>query len=243
MNKNIGIIISIIVGLSTVLGYFSIYIKGDKNKIISSFLSFSSGVMLTLSIVDLIPSSIIYISEIGLIQTFFLTIIFLLFGITLSYLIDISNSKKEELFKMGFISMLGIIIHNIPEGIATYILSTINIKLGIIFSVAIIMHNIPEGIGISIPIYYSTKSKYKTFLYVLVAGLSEPFGATISKIFLSKYVNTLIMGYLYAFIAGLMIYIAYFELYKTSLKYNKNTLNYLLIGSLFILIVEILLKQ
>lgn len=242
MNKYIGIIISLIAGLSTLLGYFSIYIKGDKNKIISSFLAFSSGVMITLSIMDLIPSSYVYIRNEGLLRTFVLILIFISLGTILSYLIDITNSKKEELYKTGFISMLGIVIHNIPEGIATYVLSTIDINLGIIFSVAIIMHNIPEGIGISIPIYYSTKSKSKTFLYVLIAGLSEPFGAIISKIFLSKYINTLIMGYLYAFIAGLMIYIAYFELYKTSLKYSKKNINYLLVGSLFILIVEILLK-
>ena len=33
MNKYLGIIISLIAGLSTIIGYFSIYIKGDKSKI------------------------------------------------------------------------------------------------------------------------------------------------------------------------------------------------------------------
>ena len=58
MNKYNGIIISLIAGLSTLLGYFSVYIKGNKEKIIGNSLSFSAGVMIMLSIIDLLPSSI-----------------------------------------------------------------------------------------------------------------------------------------------------------------------------------------
>ena len=140
--------------------------------------------------------------------------------------------------------MLGIMLHNIPEGIATFVLSTIDLKLGILLSVAIILHNIPEGISIGIPIYYSTKSKFKAFIYTLVSAVSEPFGGLIAWVFLYKYINTNIIGILYSLIAGLMIYIGYFELIKTSVQYKdrKNTLLYLLIGTFFIIIVEILLK-
>ena len=58
MNKLYGIVISSIAGLSTLVGYLFIYIKGDKNKIISKSLSFAGGVMITLSIIDLIPSGL-----------------------------------------------------------------------------------------------------------------------------------------------------------------------------------------
>ena len=58
MNKIYGIIISLIAGLSTLIGYLFIYIKGDKNKIISRCLSFAGGVMIMLSVIDLLPSSI-----------------------------------------------------------------------------------------------------------------------------------------------------------------------------------------
>ena len=56
MNKYYGIIVSSIAGISTLIGYLFIYIKADKNKVISKSLSFASGVMLTLSLVDLIPT-------------------------------------------------------------------------------------------------------------------------------------------------------------------------------------------
>ena len=113
--------------------------------------------------------------------------------------------------------------------------------LGLIFAIAIILHNIPEGISISVPIYYSKKSKKKAFLYTMISGLSEPLGALLSMIFLYKYISNFLIAILFSLIAGLMSYISIFELMKTSFKYDKNKI-YILYGSFFILIVEILLK-
>ena len=138
--------------------------------------------------------------------------------------------------------MIGIILHNMPEGMATYMLSSINLKLGLMLSIAIVMHNIPEGIGISIPIYCGTGNKKKAFIYTLISGLSEPFGAIISMIFLHKFINITFMGVIYSIIAGIMIYIGYFELIEISKQYEKNVKIFTLYGALFILIVEIILK-
>ena len=72
--------------------------------------------------------------------------------------------------------MIAIIIHNIPEGIATYISSETNIKLGISITIAIAMHNIPEGISIAVPIYYATGSKKKAVFmtFLSISGNSAP---------------------------------------------------------------------
>ena len=244
MDKYNGIIISLIAGISTILGFFFIYVKGNKNKIISSSLSFASGVMITLSIIDLIPSSVRNLSiKNGLTISIIMTIIAFTIGFLISYVVQNLVKEKEGLYKTGLISMIGIIVHNIPEGIATYVLSSIDLKLGIMLAITIIMHNIPEGIGISIPIYYSTKNKKKAFIYTAVSGLSEPLGAFLSMIFLNKYINASTIGLLYGIIAGLMVYIGYFEMIKESKKHNKNIHNFTLLGALFILIVEILLKM
>jgi len=245
MNKYYGIIVSTIAGFSTLLGYFFIYIKGNKNNIISKSLSFAGGVMITLSLIDLIPSSITnlninYNSNISIIYT----LLFFFIGFFLTHILEKKFSNEDTLYKTGLVSMLGIIIHNIPEGIATYVLSSIDLKLGILLGIAIILHNIPEGIGISIPIYYSTNNKKKALLYTFISGISEPFGALISMIFLYKYINTTIIGILFSIIAGLMIYIGYNELIKNSIKYDKKHVKlYSMLGALFILIVEILLKK
>lgn len=239
MNKYYGIIVSSIAGISTLVGYLFIYIKADKNKVISKSLSFASGVMLTLSLVDLIPTSINYLKMDN--RSLLYAVLFFFVGIILCLIINTKIKDNDVLYKTGILSMIGIMIHNIPEGIVTYILSTVDMKLGLIFAIAIILHNIPEGISISVPIYYSKKSKKKAFLYTMISGLSEPLGALLSMIFLYKYISNFLIAILFSLIAGLMSYISIFELMKTSFKYDKNKI-YILYGSLFILIVEILLK-
>lgn len=244
MNKYYGIIISFIAGLSTILGFFLIYVKGDKNKIISRTLSFAGGVMIMLSVIDLIPSSISNLKiEKGYYLSFLISFVFFWIGFFGCHFIEKISYKNEGLYKTGIMSMVGIILHNIPEGIATYVLSNIDLKLGIFLAIAIILHNIPEGIGISIPIYYSTKNKKNAFLYTLISGISEPIGALLAMVFLYKYINSTIIGILFSIISGLMIYLGYYELINTSKKYDRNsTINFCFLGMLFILIVEIILK-
>lgn len=99
------------------------------------------------------------------------------------------------------------------------------------------MHNIPEGISVSVPIYYSTGSKKTAILYTLVSALSEPFGAILSFFFLNKIMNDLILGILFAIIAGIMLHISFCELLPTARKYqnNKILLIFLVIGIIFML--------
>lgn len=237
MSNNIyAFILSSLAGISTLIGFLFIYIKKGRDSVISKALGFASGVMLTISIIDLIPNSFLLIINNHLINyTLFLIIIGFLIGIIISSVVDHKVEKKSKngtkLYKLGIITMLVIMLHNIPEGIATYITTTQNTKLGITLAIAIALHNIPEGISISIPIYYSTNSKLKSFIYTLISGLSEPLGALISYLFLSKYINNTILGVIYSIIAGMMINIGINELYKESVIYDKkNTMIFFIIG-------------
>lgn len=87
------------------------------------------------------------------------------------------TSGLQALHKLGIMSAIAIAIHNFPEGIATFIgaLSDPEMGAGITFAIAI--HNIPEGIAVAIPIYYATKSKGKALLIATLSGLSEVIGA------------------------------------------------------------------
>lgn len=116
--------------------------------------------------------------------------------------------------------------------------SNTDIKVGISLTLAIALHNIPEGISISIPIYYSTKSKIKSIVYTMISALSEPLGAIITYLFLQKYINNTIMGFLFAIIAGIMMHIGVYELLPSAKKYNqkKRMILCFLIGTLFMLV-------
>lgn len=158
------------------------------------------------------------------------------------YLPD-NNYQDGYLYRVGMISMIAIILHNVPEGIATFLTSNHDLKLGITLAIALALHNIPEGISVAVPIYYSTGSKIKAFIYTLISGMSEFFGAILASIFLSRFSNDFFMGCLYAIIAGIMMHISIYELLPSSFKYNKpiQTIIYFLIGMLFMFISSLLL--
>lgn len=234
-------------GISTLLGSILIFFKNKEEKVLSSSLAFAAGVMITVSLSDLIPSSIYKIGEYcPFFATFCLCLIGINIGILLSNFIEKKVSKKENsstLYKIGLISMLAIILHNIPEGIATYISCKNDFNLGLKLTIAIALHNIPEGISISVPIYYASKSKKKAFFYTFISGFSEVVGAIISCLFLGYLENDLFMGFLYSIIAGIMITISIKELIPESLNYKlkKKTILFFMIGFIFMFITHIFL--
>jgi len=235
-------LLTTLAGLSTMIGVIPIFINlKNKNKIISSSLAFAAGVMLCVSVTDLIPESIHMLNNYyeGLFVVM-LVFIFVVIGIIISSLIDkyLPTTNKENLYRVGIISMLAIILHNIPEGIATFISTTKDTSLGISLATSIAFHNIPEGISISVPIYYSTKSKMKAIFYTFISALSEPIGAILTYLFLLPFVNDVLLGLLFSLIAGIMLQISLTELLPESIsyKYPKLTKLFFLIGIIFMLL-------
>ena len=228
-------LISSIAGLSTLIGCLFIFIKVKNiNKFISISLSFSAIVMILISIFDLIPGSFF---------TLFFKYKYL--GITISIvsfivgilLIKISNriiykleEKGSSLYKLGIKSAIVLIMHNLPEGIITFLTSENDLNLGIKIAMAITLHNIPEGICIAVPIYYSTKSWSRAIKTTLISGLSEPLGAILAYFFLYKYITTDILNIIFILVAGIMISLAINEILKESIKYSEKNNKYIYIG-------------
>ena len=246
-NTLIAFLLTFIAGFSTMLGVLVIYIKSkNHNKIIMASLSFAAGVMITVSITDLILESILLLgNNLKNSTTIIISILAIVLGIIISMIIDyylpdkpISNTKDKSLFKVGIISMIAIILHNLPEGIATFVATSSDVKLGISLTLAIAMHNIPEGISISVPIYYSTGSKKKAIFYTLISALSEPLGALLAFIFLKIFINDTILGILFSLIAGIMLQISFCELLPAARKYNnkKYLFIFFTIGVIFMLL-------
>lgn len=243
-------LLTTIAGLSTLIGSILIFIKTKKiNQIITSSLAFAAAVMITVSFTDLIPESINLLKNIyPLFPSYIILFIFITVGIIISFCIDkyLPTKSKEnqntKLYKVGIISMFAIILHNIPEGMATFMASNTDMSLGIALTIAIALHNIPEGISISIPIYYATNSKKKAIGYTFISGLSELLGAILTYLFLRPYINDRLMGILFALIAGIMLHISIYELIPTSLKYKKTklTILFFIIGIVFMLINHLL---
>ena len=240
MNNYIPFLICLIAGLSTCLGFLSTYIKSSNIKrFICISLSFSAGVMLLLSIKELIPVPSYYF-----LKNYSLWKVILYLGsIALLALIifNLSNKKintDNSLYRVGVLSMITLLLHNIPEGVITLMSSMTNYKLGIKLGLAIMAHNIPEGICISVPIYYATKSRGKAFLYTFIAGIAEVIGALIIYILFKNYITYTVLNGILFFIGCLMILICIKELIPEAKTYKNNFwILYGFLLSLFILFI------
>ncbi len=245
-------LLSFLAGFSTLLGMIPILRKSKKKEImISSSLAFASGVMICVSLTDLIPESYQFIQNTyRSFPALLFLLIFFSIGVLFSNFLDkflkknsSLKTKDFKLYRVGIISMLAIIAHNLPEGIATFLSASNNTKLGLVLTIAIALHNIPEGISIAIPIFYSTNSRKKAFFYTLLSGLSEPLGALLAFLFLSPFITPLMMGFLLAIIAGIMIHISIYELFPESWSYHfpKRTFLFFLLGIFFMYLSHVLL--
>ena len=244
------LLISTIAGLSTVIGSIVIFFKFKEatiNKFIAFCLSFSAIIMIGISITDLIPeSSYIIITNFKLVKGIFFSIISFVIGIVLILWINKKISREEwsnkDLYKLGILNMVALMLHNLPEGIATFMSSYKDINLGIKLGFAIMLHNIPEGISIAVPIYYSTGSKRDAILKTFISGLAEPLGAILAFIFLHKYITYNLISIILIFVAGIMITLSIHELIPESLKYHKGKCIILgIITGIIVIIINTLL--
>lgn len=230
INSTIALIISFFSGISTIIGAFIIFFSKNNKRLISFSLAFSSGVMIVISLTDLFIMSKNYLINLKgeTLGTLF-CLFFLSCGIIMAMLINKlipdpnkNLSSSNDLHKVAFFSMIALIIHNFPEGIATFASGYKDTSLGISVAVAIALHNIPEGISIAVPVYFSTKSKLKALKYTFLSGLAEPIGAFITFLFLKPYINETILSIIFSIVSGIMLYLSFSELIPTSLKYGTK---------------------
>ena len=248
MEENVlfAFLLTLFAGLSTGIGsLLGLLSKKFNPKVLTLSLGFSAGVMLYVSFVEIFVKAKDSLSlSLGEKYGYFWTVVAFFCGMLLIAIIDklvpayenphemntekiiekSSEKDKSKLLRMGMFSALAIGIHNFPEGLATFMSGLSDPTLGISIAVAIAIHNIPEGLAVSAPIYYATKSRKKAFIYSFLSGLAEPIGALIGYFLLMQFFNDLTFGFVFAGVAGIMVYISLDELLPTAEEYGEHHL-------------------
>lgn len=239
MNEIYTIIITSIAGISTLLGNILLFVPIKfKDKLLSFSLGLSFIVMFLISIVELIPDAlVIYINKFNFIYLFFIAFLFLMLGVIIVKMCEKKINNDDMLYRVGILSMLSLLIHNIPEGIICAMTSISNAELGLKMTFIIMLHNIPEGICVALPIYYSTRSKLKAFIYTAISGLGEVVGALITILFLKPFITPLFLFGVLLITAGIMIYLSIYKILKTGMNYKEYY--WLLIGILLGIVVVV----
>ncbi len=236
--------LTLLAGLSTGIGSaIAFFAKTTNTRFLAFSLGFSAGVMIYISFVELFAharDSLVSLYDVFLGNAY--TILAFFGGILFIGLIDKlvpsfenpheirgveeMNDEKaianKKLLRVGLFSALAIAIHNFPEGLATFISAIEKPEIGIAIAVAIAIHNIPEGIAVSVPLYYATGNKKKAFWLSFLSGLAEPVGALVGYLLLMPFLNDTVFGIIFAFIAGIMVFISLDELLPAAEKYGEH---------------------
>ncbi len=236
--------ISLLAGLSTMIGSLIILIPKFNYKYLTFSLAFSMIIMIGISLFDLIPNAYPLIYE----RYHYFSLIIIMILLISSYIIiklinKINIKEKGSLYNLGIISMIVLILHNLPEGIITFLTSYLNKGLGIKLGIAIALHNIPEGITIAMPIYYAKKSRGKALLKTLYASLAEPTGAILAYLLIGKYITNYIIAILFIIVAGLMISLSIEEIVpKINNYYHKKSIITGILVGVIILFISIIIS-
>lgn len=227
-------------GIGSIIGFLH---KKFNPKFLAASLGFSAGVMIYVSLIEIFAKAKVALSaEYGDKTGYWYTILGFFVGIALIGIIDklipsgenpheINKTKdydkpgkrdNSKLMRMGLFSALAIGIHNFPEGLATFMAGMTTPTLGVSIAVAIAIHNIPEGLAISAPVYYATGSRKKAFFLSFLSGLAEPVGAIIGFFLLKWFFTEAAFGFIFAAVAGIMVYISLDELLPTAEEYGEH---------------------
>jgi len=233
--------LTLFAGLSTGIGSaLAFFTKSTNTRFLSVSLGFSAGVMIYVSFVEILQKArLSLIPGYGEKLASWYAVLAFFAGILIIALIDKlipsqenphdikrvedmakQNNRDPKLVRMGLFTALAIGIHNFPEGIATFMAGLSDPTLAIPIAVAIAIHNIPEGIAVSIPISYGTGSKKRGFFLSFLSGLAEPVGALLAWFILMPFLNDNLFGFIFAGVAGIMVFISIDELLPTAREYG-----------------------
>lgn len=236
--------LTVLAGLSTGIG--SLIGLGSRrfgSEFLTLALGFSAGAMVYVSLVEILPKARLSLEPaLGLRLGYGAAVLAFFAGIVLMAWVDHllpaheppaalhghdlpsgdDMPRRRRLLRMGLFSALAIAIHNVPEGLATFLGALSNPKLGISIAVAIAIHNVPEGLAVSAPVFFATRSRVKAFWVSFLSGLAEPIGGLAGYFMFRSFPNPLVFGLVFAAVAGVMVYVSLDELLPAAKDYGEH---------------------
>ncbi len=214
-------------------GVLSFFIKKENFSALAVGLGFSAGVMLYVSFAELFPHAKTLLSALyGNTTGAWLAVLLFFAGTGLALGVDrclpplhVKESTllpSAKLKRTGLFAALALVLHNFPEGLATFFSALDNLTLGLSVAVAVAIHNIPEGMAVALPVYHSTGSRAKAFWASAASGMAEPVGAVAGYFILDFFLHEAVLGVLFAAVSGIMVYLALDELLPTAHDYGHG---------------------
>lgn len=226
---------TVIAGLATGLGgLIAVFGGGMTKRFLAGALGFSVGVMVCISVVELIPEAAdefrshstspwwaLVAALIGA-----LTVLVFSAAARFRHRTELPASddviQKRALLRTGMLTAVAITAHNFPEGFATFLTALHDPRLALPVVAAIALHNVPEGIAVAVPIYHATGSRRRALLASFGSGLAEPAGALFGWLLLAPLLTPVVLSAMLAGVAGIMVTISIAELMPAALAQRES---------------------
>jgi len=211
---------------------------GQRNT--SYFMCFAAGVLISASFLHIIPKSLSMNpnGSIYLLVGFFGLHLFNRF---LTAFVCQKNPEKEQ-YGIGLVPMLGIGFHSFIDGFIYSISFTVSIFTGFLATAGMVLHEFPEGIiTYLLLVRGGFKERKAMILAFLAAALTTPLGMLISYPIISK-IDKPILGALLSLSAGALIYVGATHLLPKAEQEHKRYSFVALGGGVVVAIIIVLSK-
>ena len=227
------LLVTTLAGLATALGGGVAVLRRPGPKLMAGAMGFAAGVMLSISLLDLIPEALEgYMQAFSPLGAALCAISLLLMGMVAAGLLDGclpeqkpptgQTEEQARVLRSALVTGLALLLHNLPEGVLTMFASVADPHLGLRLAVAVGLHNLPEGIAVAAPVYFATGKRGRAMGAALLSGLAEPVGAVLAYFFLGRFITPGFLNGLLLLVAGIMCWVSVFELLPTSLAFGKR---------------------
>jgi len=133
-----------------------------------------------------------------------------------------NDSKYNDHKKVAAMIALGLMFHNLPEGIIMGCGFFASGAIGFKMSLIIMIHDIPEGISFSAPLMVAREKRSRIILYAFLTAVPTVIGT-----FIGAYIGNVspnLIGLSIAIAAGIMLYVITGEMLPESTKlWNGRT--------------------
>lgn len=228
---------SFLAGGATLLGVFLLlWQESWTRKNTTLLVSFSAGVLISAALAHLIPEAI-ELSSSAFLFTLGGFLIFYLLENLIMFHSCTEEGCPTHIF--GLTSAVGLGFHSLVDGIAIGVGFEVSMEVGIIATLAVLLHELPEGIATLSILFQAGIEKEKALLYSFGVALATPLGA-ILILLLGKIFSRNILGILLAIAAGSFLYVAASDLIpQTHKKFSPKNVFFFVLGVIFIYLVKI----
>jgi ZIP family zinc transporter len=218
-------------GATTLIGVALAIYVGRQSRYIAFGIGFSTGIMLLISVLELIPEA--WAKAGGIVAALAVLagggfIALLHWIIPHTHLVDEQGAFGTRALRTAYLVMIGLVLHDVPEGFAmanAYLLSP---SLGVLVSLGIALHNIPEEFAIAVPAV-ATRQRKMLFRAAIFSALAEPVGAAAGLLFggMLPALTPVFLGGA----AGAMIFVSVHELIPMARTYRQGPVFVLGVGA------------